>query len=69
MYKVLVKPISFYACEAWPSTKTDEKKLAIFERKVLRQIFGPKKNMKINEYDRRTNDDLNELDNQSDVRT
>jgi len=23
--------------------KTDEKKLAIFERKVLRQIFGPKK--------------------------
>jgi len=63
MYKVLVRPIALYSCEVWPSTKTDEKKLAIFERKVLRQIFGPKKNEETNEYERRTDDDLYELYN------
>lgn len=26
MYKVLVRPIALYACEVWPSTKTDVKK-------------------------------------------
>jgi len=67
MYKVLVRPIALYACEVWPSTKTDEKKLAIFERKILRQIFGPKKNEETNEYERRTNDDVYELYKQPDI--
>jgi len=67
MYKVLVRPIALYACEVWPSTKTDEKKLAIFERKVLRQIYGAKKNEETNEFERRTNDDLYELYNQLDI--
>ncbi|XP_015376151.1 PREDICTED: uncharacterized protein LOC107170529 [Diuraphis noxia] len=69
MHKVLVRPIALYACAAlWPSTKTEGKKLAIFERKVLRQIFRPKKNEVTNEFERRTNDDLIfELYNQPDI--
>lgn len=67
MYKVLVRPIAFYACEVWPSTKTDEKKLAIFERKVLRQIFSPKKNEETNEFKHRTINVLYELYNQPDI--
>jgi hypothetical protein len=35
-----------YACEAWvlkETTKKKKKKLIVFERKVLRRIFGPTK--------------------------
>ncbi|KAL4096476.1 hypothetical protein QTP88_021422 [Uroleucon formosanum] len=69
MYKVLVRPIALYACKVWPSTKIDEKKLVIFERKVLRQIFGPKMKEESKEFERRTNDDLYELYNQPDIVT
>jgi hypothetical protein len=69
MYKVLVRPIAFYACEVWPSTETDEKNLAIFERKVLRQIYGSKKNEETNEFERRTNDDPYEIYDQPDILT
>lgn len=31
-------------CRAWATTKSDKLKLAIFERKILRNIYGPKKN-------------------------
>lgn len=56
-----------YACEAWASTKADEKKLTTFERKVLRRIFGPKKNTENNEYEGRTNAELRELFNETDI--
>ncbi|KAL4085316.1 hypothetical protein QTP88_027175 [Uroleucon formosanum] len=44
LYKVLVRPIALYASSTWATTKSDEKKLEVFERKILRKIFGPKKN-------------------------
>jgi len=40
----MIRPIAIYACETWATTKIDEQKLARFERKVLRQIFGPRRN-------------------------
>jgi len=36
LYKVIARPIIMYACETWPTTLEDEKKLAIVERKFLR---------------------------------
>jgi len=56
--RLLPQKYRFLVCN---STKTDEKKLAILERKILRQIFGSKKNEETNEYERRTNDDVYEL--------
>ncbi|KAF0715501.1 Reverse transcriptase domain-containing protein, partial [Aphis craccivora] len=40
------------------TTKTDEQKLARFERKVLRQIFGPRRNQNTEEYERRENKEV-----------
>jgi hypothetical protein len=40
LYKVLVKPVVTYGSETWKSKKADEKSLGIFERKILRCIFG-----------------------------
>jgi hypothetical protein len=41
MYKTLVRPIFTYTTETWTTTKNDERRLRIFERKVLHRIYGP----------------------------
>jgi hypothetical protein len=32
-----------YGCETWPLTLREEHKLRVFEDRVLRRIFGPKR--------------------------
>ena len=41
IYKTLIKPVVTYGSESWTITKEMEERLRIFERKVLRKIFGP----------------------------
>ncbi len=40
IYKTLIRPVLTYGCESWTLKKNDEQLLLIFERKVLRTIFG-----------------------------
>lgn len=40
---VIIRPIALYASETWTTAKADEQKVAVFERKVLRRTYGPKK--------------------------
>ena len=49
-----------YACGTWATTKSDELKLATFERKILRRIYGPKTNNE-GEYKIRTNQEIQDL--------
>jgi hypothetical protein len=42
MYKVLTRPVLTYASETWTLSKTNERQLSLFERKVPRCIFGAK---------------------------
>lgn len=56
--KVIIRPIVLYACGAWASTKSDEKRLMVFEKKILRIIYGPKRNEEENMHERRTNAEL-----------
>jgi len=60
LYKVLIRPIALYASETWATTKMDKKKLDVFERKILRKIFGPKMNEE-GEFEIRTNEELRKL--------
>jgi hypothetical protein len=41
IYKTIIRPIVTYACETWVLTRKDELTILIWERKVLRRIFGP----------------------------
>jgi len=44
IHKSLIRPIATYGCEAWTLTNRDEQYLRIFERRILRKIFGPVQN-------------------------
>jgi len=43
LYCSIIRPIVTYGCEAWVLKETIKNKLMVFERKVLRRIFGPAK--------------------------
>jgi len=67
VYKRPRSYLLYYMHVAWASTKADERRLMIFERKILRRIYGPKKNTENNEYEKRTNAELKELLNETDI--
>jgi hypothetical protein len=39
----LIRPILTYGAETWAETESEPQKLLIFERKILREIYGPVK--------------------------
>jgi hypothetical protein len=43
IYKAIILPVVLYGCETWSMTVREEHKLRVFENRVLRRIFGPKR--------------------------
>jgi hypothetical protein len=43
IYKTIILPVVLYGCETWPHTLREEHRLRVFENRVLRRIFGPKR--------------------------
>jgi hypothetical protein len=43
IYKTIILPVVLYGCETWSLTLREEHKLRVFENRVLRRIFGPKR--------------------------
>jgi hypothetical protein len=42
MYEVLIRPVLTYASETWTVSEINEWQLSLFERKMIRCIFGVK---------------------------
>jgi hypothetical protein len=42
IYKTIILPVVLYGCEVL--TLREEHRLRVFEKRVLRRIFGPKRN-------------------------
>ena len=43
IYRTVILPVVLYGCETWSLTLREERKLRVFENRVLRQIFGPRR--------------------------
>jgi hypothetical protein len=43
IYKTVILPVVLYGCEIWSLTMREAHRLRIFENRVLRRIFGPKR--------------------------
>jgi hypothetical protein len=41
IYKTMIRPVVTYSSETWTLTAKDENNLHIFERQILRKMFGP----------------------------
>jgi hypothetical protein len=43
IYKTVILPVILYGCETWSLTLREEHRLRVFDNRVLRRIFGPKR--------------------------
>jgi hypothetical protein len=43
IYKTVIFPFVLYGCKTWSLTLREEYRLRVFENRVLRKIFGPKR--------------------------
>jgi hypothetical protein len=43
IYETVISPVVLYGCETWSLTLGEEHRLRVFENRVLRRIFGPKR--------------------------
>ena len=60
IYRTIILPV-VYGCETWSLTLREEKRLRVFENKVLRRIFGPRRDEVTGEWRRLHNEGLNDL--------
>ena len=56
IYRTLVRPVVIYGSESWTLTMEEERALTVFERKILRKIYGPVKENEL--WRTRQNDEL-----------
>ena len=61
IYRTIVLCVVLYECETLSLTLREERKLSVFENKVLRRIFGPRRDEVTGEWRRVHNEELNDL--------
>jgi hypothetical protein len=60
-YKTIILPVVLYGCETWSLTLREEHRLRLFENRVLRRIFGPKRDEVTGEWRKLHNKELHDL--------
>ena len=60
IYISIIMPVVLYGCETWVLTLKEERRLRVFENRVLR-IFGPNRDEIIREWRKLHNEELNDL--------
>ena len=57
----IILPVMLYGCETWSLTPREEFRLRAFENRVLRRIFGDKRNEVTGEWRKLHNEEHNDL--------
>ena len=61
IYRTIIFIVVLYGCETWSLTLREERRLRVFEKRVLRRIFGPKRDEVTGEWRKLHNEELNDL--------
>jgi hypothetical protein len=60
-YKTITLPVVLYGCETWSLTLREEHRLRVFENRLPRRIFGPKRDEVTGEWRKLHNEELRDL--------
>jgi hypothetical protein len=61
IYRTIILPVVLYGCETWSLILREERRLKVFENRVLRRVFGPKRDEVTGEWRNLHNEELNNL--------
>jgi hypothetical protein len=61
IYRTIIFPVGLNGCETWSLTLREKHRLSVFENRVLRRIFGPKRDEVTGEWRRLHNEERNDL--------
>jgi hypothetical protein len=67
IFKTIILPVVLYGCETWPLTLREQHRLRVFENRVLRRIFGPKRDEVTGEWRKLHNKELHDLYSSSSI--
>ncbi|KAJ4448759.1 hypothetical protein ANN_00150 [Periplaneta americana] len=67
IYKTVILPVLLYGCETWTLTLREEHRLRVFDNKVLRKIFGAKRDEVTGEWSKLHNTELHALYSSPDI--
>jgi hypothetical protein len=67
MYKTIILPVVLYVCETWSLTLREEHRLRVFENRVLRRLFGPKRDEVTAEWRKMHNGEIHNLYSSPDI--
>jgi hypothetical protein len=67
MYKTIILPAVLCGCETWYLTLREEHRLRVFENRVLRRIFGPKRDEVTGEWRKLHSEELHDLYSSPDI--
>jgi hypothetical protein len=66
-YKIIILPAVLYGCKTWSLTLREEHRLRVFENRVLRRIFGPKRDEVMEEWRKLHSGELHNLHSSPDI--
>ena len=61
IYRTIFLPVVLYGYETWSLTLREERRLRVFENRVLRRVFGPKRDEVTGEWRKLHNEELRDL--------
>jgi PAS domain-containing protein len=61
IYRIIILPVVLYGCETWSLTLREERRLRVFENRVLRRIFGAKRDEVTGEWRKPHIEELNDM--------
>ena len=61
IYRTIILPVVMCGCESWSLTLREERRVRVFENRVLRRVFGPKRDEVTGEWKKLHNEELSDL--------